>query len=271
MRDKVEIAFRRQVRASWLEQGMALCSHNVPWSEARGILSDRVAAENPGKETIRKVLEHIRRIWFEPPKDSIPLHQHALSIFRADGSPENRLILNWGMAIAAYPFVGSVGEALGRQLKLQPEVKRATVQSRLREQYGDRDFVNRITRYNVSSFLEWGIIDEIKPRGVYIAGAKVRARSTEIVAWLMEAIMISRATSQMAFGKLSHHPILFPLSLETFNAATLRSNPRLVVTREGLNEEFVLLRMNSNEATQLNLNPLDSSDANKNGQLNFCP
>jgi hypothetical protein len=251
MREKVEIAFRRQVRANWLEQGMALSSQHLPWSEAREILSDKVAAENPGKETIRKVLEHIRRIWFEPPKDSVPLQQQALRIFRADGSPENRLILNWGMAIAAYPFVGSVAEALGRQLKLQQEAKRATVQSRLREQYGDRDFVNRITRYNVSSFLEWGVIDETKPRGVYVAGPKIRPRSPDTVAWIMEAILISRTTSQMAFGKLSHHPILFPLDLETFNASVLRSNPRLKVVREGLNEEFVFIDGNSNEADRL--------------------
>jgi hypothetical protein len=254
MREKVEIAFRRQVPANWLEQGLALSSHQVPWCEAREILSDRVAAENPGKETIRKVLEHIRRIWFEPPQDSVLLQQHALSLFRSDSSRETRLILNWGMAIAAYPFVGSVAEALGRQLKLQQEAKRATVQSRLREQYGDRDFVNRITRYNVSSFLDWGVIVESKPRGIYRAGPRVNLRSSDVVAWLMEAILISRGISQMAFGKLSNHPILFPINLESFNTSVVRSNSRLSVAREGLNEEFVFLSIGEKELGYRNIN-----------------
>jgi hypothetical protein len=248
MREKIEVAFRRKVRGSWLDRGLALSAQNLPWSEARELLSERIVAENPGKETVRKVLEHIRRIWFEPPEDSVALQSNALCIFRANDARETRLLLNWGMAIAAYPFVGSVAEALGRQLKLQQEANRMTIQRRLREQYGDRDFVNRVTRYNVSSFLEWGVIAETKVPGVYVAGPKIQPRSPDLVAWMMEAILISRGKQQMAFSKLSHHPILFPLNLETFNGSALRSIPRLKVVREGLNEEFVFTDVNRIEA-----------------------
>src|SRR5437899_2978969 len=118
MRDKIEIAFRRKVRAVWLEQGLALAAKNLSWKEAKVSLAKEIAAENAGAETIRKGLEHIRRIWFEPPTDSIALRSQALELFRADNSRNTRFLLNWGMAIAAYPFVGSVGEALGRLLKL---------------------------------------------------------------------------------------------------------------------------------------------------------
>ena len=96
----------------------------------------------------------------------------ALELFLVDNSRDARFLLNWGMTIAAYPFVGSVGEALGRLLKLQNEARRTDVQRRLREQYGDRDFVNRITRYVISSFLDWGVIAETKDGGVYIPGAE---------------------------------------------------------------------------------------------------
>src|ERR1700754_213841 len=154
MRAKIEIAFRRKVRAVWLEQGLALAANEVTWKDARVYLAKEIGAENAGAETIRKALEHIRRIWFDPPTDSIALRSQALELFRADNSRNTRFLLNWGMTIAAYPFVGSVGEALGRLLKLQNEARRADVQRRLREQYGDRDFVNRITRYNISSFLD---------------------------------------------------------------------------------------------------------------------
>jgi hypothetical protein len=249
MREKIEIAFRRQVRRKWLDQGLALSAQHVPWSEARIILADRVGAENPGKETIRKVLEHIRRIWFEPPADAVSLQHHAVDLFRLDSSPENRLILNWGMAVAAYPFIGSVAEALGRQFKLHQRAERSTVQSRLREQYGDRDFVNRITRYNVSSFLEWGIIAESKPRGTYVANGQTIVRSPSVFSWLTEAIMISRGLTQVSFSTIVHHPILFPFASEIFNASTLQKNPSLTVVREGLHEEYVVLNLNSGEAT----------------------
>ncbi len=241
MRTKIEIAFRRKIRAVWLEQGMALAAQDLAWQDAKPALAEAVAAENPGAETIRKVLEHVRRIWFEPPDNCIALRSAALSLFRANGSPATRTLLNWGMAIAAYPFVGSVGEALGRLLNLQHEAQRADIQRRLREQHGDRDFVNRITRYDVSSFLDWDVIAETKKAGVYLPGKQVQPRNAEQVAWLAETVLISRGESQMPFSQLYHHPLLFPIRRETSNASVFRANPRLRVERQSLNEEFVFL------------------------------
>src|SRR5438105_596044 len=134
MRAKTEIVFRRKVRAIWLDQGLALAAQDVPWEEAKNVLTGQVAAENPGVETIRKVLEHVRRIWFDPPADSASLRSAALDFFRMANTPANRLLLNWGMAIAAYPFVGSVAETIGRLLRLQRQASTADIQRRLREQ-----------------------------------------------------------------------------------------------------------------------------------------
>jgi hypothetical protein len=240
MRTKVEIAFRRKVRAIWLDKGIALAAQNLAWQDAKQALVESVAPENPGAETIRKVLEHVRRIWFTPPENCIDLRTAALALFRAGDSPATRTLLNWGMVIAVYPFVGSVGEALGRLLKLQQEAHRTDVQRRLREQYGDRDFVSRITRYDVSSFLDWGVIVETRKAGVYLPGKQVQPRNAEQLAWLAEAVLISRGETQMALSKLRNHPALFSFNLTELNASILQSNQRLCVRRESLNKEFVL-------------------------------
>ena len=241
MQAKIEIAFRRKVRAVWLDHGLALAAQDVPWPTAKPTLASEVAADNSGAETIRKALEHVRRIWFDTPPLACALRADALKHFHADHSPATRRLLNWGMAIAAYPFVGSVAEACGRLLKLQQEANRADIQRRLREQHGDRDFVNRITRYNISSFLDWNVIAESKKRGIYTAGKPIKATSPELVAWLAEAVLLSRRETQMKFSQLCHHPMLFAVALPALNASVLRSNPRLRVTRQSLNEEFVCL------------------------------
>ena len=241
MRAKVEIVFRRKVRAIWLEQGLALAAQGAAWSDAKPELAKEIAAENSGTVTISKVLEHIRRIWFEPPDDALALRADALRLHQPDASPETRLLLNWGMAIAAYPFVGSAGEVFGRLLKLQKEAHRADVQRRLREQYGDRDFVNRIARYTVSSFLDWGIIVETKPKGIYLSGKQAKPKKTEQMGWLAEALLISRGKTQMGLSELCNHPALFPFALDKLNAAVLQHNPRLRVERQSLNQEFVFL------------------------------
>ena len=244
-RSKVEIAFRRKVRAVWLDHGIALAAQGLTWADAKPALVEPVAAENPGTETIRKVLEHVRRIWFEPPDNCVPLRAAALNLFRANDSPATRTLLNWGMAIAAYPFVGSVAETLGRLLKLQSNANRANIQRRLREQYGDRDYVSRITRYDVSSFLDWGVIIETKQSGVYHSTKPIRPQSGDQLAWLVEALLISRNKSQIAFPEICNHPALFPIALETLNIFQLQDSPHLRVERQSLNQEFIFLGLPS--------------------------
>lgn len=241
MRPKVQIAFRRKVRAVWLERGLDLAAGGRSWPEAKAVLAMEIAAENPGAETIRKVLEHIRRIWFDSPPECRGLRDDALRIYRASHGPEVVLLLIWGMAICSYPFVGSVAETLGRLLRLQPDALRADVQRRMREQHGDRDFVSRITRYNISSFLDWGVIVETKDGGAYRAARTAKPRSHEHTAWLLEAVLISRNVAQMPLSQITHHPLLFPIVCEEFNTTFLRSNPRLRSTRQGLSEEWIAL------------------------------
>jgi hypothetical protein len=240
---KVEIVFRRKVRSIWLEEGAALAAKGLPWDEAKPVLIEPIAAENPGAETIRKVLEHIRRIWFEPPGNCAELRSTALEMVRSDNSPVTQNLLTWGMTIAAYPFVGSAAEVVGRLLKLQKQARRTDIQRRLREQYGDRDFVNRIARYTVSSFLDWGVLLETKPKGVYFAGKQTTPKSQKHLAWLAEAAMISRDKTQIGLSELCNHPALFPFVLDNLNAIVLQSNPRIRVERQSLNQEVVFLKV----------------------------
>lgn len=245
-RPATEIVFRRKVRAAWLGHGLALAAQGTSWVDAKPALVAIIAEENSGAETIRKVLEHIRRIWFEPPANCAHLHASALALFRSSDSPTSRAVLDWGMSIAAYPFVGSVGESLGRLMKLQNAADRSSIQRRLREQYGDRPYVDRITRYTISSFLDWNVITEVKRSGVYTVGSKSTVNKADHLAWLIEAVLISRGRPQMGIAELSSHPILFPFTLDALNASSLLSNPRLRIERQSLNMEYVFLVGNPN-------------------------
>jgi len=232
-----EIVFRRKVRMLWLEQALALAASGADWESARAALEPEVAAENAGKETIRKVLEHIKRIWFDPPPEAAALLQDAHVLSRR---PEiSAKLLCWGMAIAAYPFVGSVAENLGRLIRLQGKAPREDVQRRMREQYGDREYVNRITRYTISSFLDWGVVDEEGRSGDYLPGSVMRLASAEMMAWLIEALMISRSRTQLMLSEVFSHPVLFPVSMEAFNQQMLPVDSRLKIGRQGLNQDFI--------------------------------
>lgn len=243
MQSRNDIGFGKKVRARWLDSALAQAAKGVPFEQAKDALGRDIAADNSGPEAIRKIQTALKRVWFTPPDYCRALHAAGLDLFRRDATPATRFILNWGMTIAAYPFVGDVAEALGRLLRLQGEARRADVDRRVKEQRGDRGFVSRIARVNVSSFLDWGVVVATKTAGIYRPGSQVQPEKQEQLAWLSEAVMISRGASQMAFSQLCHHPILFPVKLGAFNASVLRASPRLRIERQNLNDDFVFLNM----------------------------
>jgi hypothetical protein len=128
-------------------------------------------------------------------------------------------------------------------MKLQKEAHIADVLRRVREQHGDRAFVKRITQYDISSFLDWGVVSETKQRGVYQLAKLIRPQNGDQLAWLAEAVLISRNKSQIAFSELCTHPALFPIALDTLNISHLQDRPRLRVERQSLNQEFVFLEV----------------------------
>src|ERR1035437_3398571 len=167
MQSRNDIGFGKKIRACWLESALEQAARGMTFDQAKEALAKEISTDNTGAEAIRKILTGLKRVWFTPPDYCRALRDAALDLFRHDNSPATRLLLSWGMAVAAYPFVGDVAETLGRLLKLQGEARRADIERRVREQHGDRAFVSRIGRYNVSSFLDWGVIAEAKRKGIY--------------------------------------------------------------------------------------------------------
>ena len=245
MQHKKDIGFGKKIRAKWLDSALGSAAEGKCFEAIKEDLTREIAAENPGPEAVRKILACINRVWFNPPDYCRQLHQDGLRFFRLGKASEIKGFLHWGMSIAAYPFVGSVAESIGRFVKLQGEARIADIARRLGERFGDRDFVQRIARYNVSSFLDWGAIAETKIKGVYVAGKLPPPKSHEQLAWLIEAILHTSDEAQFPFSQLSHNPMLFPFRTQTFSAFHLRCNPRLRIVRHGLNEEWVSIESSS--------------------------
>jgi len=236
---KKDIGFNRKVKADWLKEALQLTASGIPRDEAESILKNKIAKVNPGKETIRKVFIYLNRVWIDPPNYCRGLRDDGIEIFIKKPSPDTAFILNWGMCIASYPFIGYVAEATGRLLRLQSEVHAVQVNQRIREKFGDRYFVNRSVRYNLSTFLDLGALKQGTKKGLYVKGNVYRPKSDIEISWLIEAVIHMQANGNLPFTHLSQHGALFPFNLNDLSANLLKKNPRIEIFRHGLNEELV--------------------------------
>lgn len=241
-RNKFDIGFGKKIRALWLDLSLEHAASERTFSQAKDELIELVRRDNRGTDAIRKVLVCLNRVWFEPPDYCRATRDAGLKIFLESRTPQTRLLLNWGMAVAAYPFIGSVAESVGRLLKLQGTARISDIKRRMSERFGDRDFVRRVVRYDVSSFLDWGVLSETKAKGEYIAGSVVPVNQSNLAAWLSEAILHTRIEASLPLGQLRQHPMLFPFKLSETDVGSSKVNPRLHTLRHGHTEELVMLR-----------------------------
>jgi hypothetical protein len=243
-RNKFDIGFGKKIRALWLDLSLEHAASGRSFSQVKDELIGVVRRDNPGSDAIRKVLVCLNRVWFEPPNYCRVTRDAGLKIYLESRTPQTRLLLNWGMAVAAYPFVGAVAETVGRLLKLQGTFGISDIKRRMNERFGDRDFVRRIVRYDVSSFLDWGVLSETKIKGEYIAGNLVSVDQPNQMAWLSEAILHSQNETSLPIAQLRQHPMLFPFKVREMEFGLSNANPRLHTLRHGHTEDLVMLREN---------------------------
>lgn len=242
VRKKVDIGFNRRVRASWLTETLRLTASGAAIDETEASLKEKIALENQGKETIRKVFVYLNRVWVQPPDYCIALRDEALEMFRLRPDADTAFLVNWGMCLAAYPFIAHVAEATGRLLRLQDEARAAQVNLRIRERFGDRHFVYRSVRYNLSTFLESGALQEGKKPGIYLRGRIMKPRNAKEIAWLIEALLHSQDDTNLSLQQIAAHGALFPFDLADLSLAALKPNVHLEIFRHGLSENLIGLR-----------------------------
>jgi hypothetical protein len=242
IRKKVDIGFNRRVRASWLTETLRLIAAGVAGDDIETNLKEQIALENRGKETVRKVFIYLNRVWIKPPDYCTALRDEALEMFRHRPDADSAFLLNWGMCMAAYPFIAHVAEATGRLLRLQGEAHASQVNVRIRERFGDRHFVYRSVRYNLSTFLESGALQKSKKPGIYLRGRVMKPRDAKEIAWIVEALLHSQDEVNLSLPLILVHAALFPIDLSALNLGTLKANVRLEIFRHGLSESLIGLR-----------------------------
>jgi hypothetical protein len=246
MNRPMQVGFSQRIQLDWLERtaSLLLLGHTKGEIQTalqemlQGRLSVGGTAERGNRE---KAISILLKIWVTVPRE--------LTWFRNDGLAHlNRLFLtdhlavHWGMTIAVYPFVGVVAEAVGRLLPLQGSCVAVQVQRRVREQLGERETVARAARRVLRCFIDWGVLQETKEKGVYHAVPVRSITDKKLAAWLIEATLLASGSQVALLKAVTQTPMLFPFSIGPLSMSNLDGHDRLEWLPQGLDEEMVMLR-----------------------------
>jgi hypothetical protein len=236
------IGFSQRIQLDWLEDTaqMVLAGQDKAQitTSLRERLSDKVSVGGDAERSNReKAITILLRTWLLVPERLQPFRDEGLRFLRA--LPRDRhLAVHWGMVMVIYPFWGAVAETAGRLGHLQGTFAPALVQRRMRERFGERETVARAARRVLRSFIDWGVLQEADGKGIYRLATPRPVDESNLVAWLVEAVLISNGSQSMPVQLATQTPMLFPFRL----IPSITTSPRLELYRQGLDEDIVMLR-----------------------------
>ena len=244
---QAQIGFSQRIRLEWFEQtaNMILAGNDKTAinDSLQAFLEDKVSAGNQAARGSReKVITILLKTWLTVPRELEQLREDGLKILRGLAR-KDRIVVHWGMALAAYPFWGAVAAHTGRLLRLQGTAAAAHVQRRVKEEYGERETASRAARRVLRSFIDWGVLKETHDKGVYDQGQLYAVEEPKLIAWMVEASLHSRLNGAANVRDLIDSPSIFPFHMAHVAAEHVVSlSPRLDVLRHGLDDNLVMLR-----------------------------
>ena len=242
-----QIGFSQRVRLEWFEQtaNLVLAGNDraTITDVLRSYLEDRFTVDGQVPSGNRdKVITLLSKTWLNAPGELQALQADGLKIL--EELPRNyHIAVHWGMVMAIYPFWGSVAAQTGRLLRLQDTVSAAHVQRRIREQYGERETVERAARRILRSFIDWDVLQDTSKKGIYARARRISVRAPELITWLVEASLHAHTNGAAHSKELLDGPVMFPFQLEHLSAEQLASlSPRLDILRHSLDDDLIMLR-----------------------------
>ncbi len=246
-RRQQQVGIDRLIRLRWLEETANLAISGLDRTRMKEILQDILAPDFPASKpdvrgSLSKTITILMKTWVLVPTGLDELRDRGLILLKTFDR-KMHLPVHWGMLMSVYPFWGSTASHTGRLLRLQGSVAATQVQRRLCEQYGERETVSRRVRYALRSFIDWGVLEDTGAQGIYEAKPPVMVDDAQIIAWLVEAFLHSRAKRSATLKELFDNPCFFPFLLKPMRATELAATSTgIEILRHGLDDDLVMLR-----------------------------
>lgn len=243
------IGIKQSVRLEWMQKSCELVREGRDEKEIRDELRDYLS-ERMGRGTIEKRSETacsfsismLMKIWVAPDAELLPLRDAGLD-FIEKASEDEKMAIHFCMLSAAYPFWYNVSKQIGLLLRLQERVTVQQIIQRTKEYYGDRQTVDRNTRFVIRSLYYWNLLLETDSPGCYRKGMVIDIIPDSLNTWILEAQLHSLSNGKAILSTLHNDLALFSFNTKKFNGTIIRkNNDRVDVFQSGLSDEIIMIR-----------------------------
>lgn len=243
------IGIKQSVRLEWLQKSCDLVREGWDEKEIRAELREYLS-ERMGRGAIEKRSETacnfsismLMKIWVSPDEELLPLRDAGLDLLEK-ATDDEKTAIHFCMLSSAYPFWYNVSKQIGLLLRLQERVTVQQIVQRTKEYYGDRQTVDRNTRFVIRSLYYWNLLLETDSPGCYSKGMVIDILPDSLNAWILEAQLHTSSNGKAILSTLQNDMALFSFKTKKLNGTIIRkNNDRVEVLQSGLSDEIIMIR-----------------------------
>jgi hypothetical protein len=230
-----QIGFDRFISIEWAASALAVRAGTASLDE----LNQALDAANLGTAARKKTRTVLNRLWLAPRPELTDFADRGAELYQR--LPDSSIpVLNWGMAIATYPFFGKVAELIGRLSSLQGDCTSAEVHRRMSEAYGEREGTKRMTNMVIQTQASWGAIERVDKGKRLVRLAPRTIADEDLIAWLIEAVLrySGKAVSVSALQSMA---VIYPFVLGGSPAFVASTRPHLELLTDGSSTQTITL------------------------------
>lgn len=205
------VGFDRYVEKEWMDQAAKLVLAENSLNDINEKLDEYLQPFIAGETSRRKTKNILTATWAKSQPVEATYKKQAALLFEKANKQE-RLLLHYGVSIAAYPFFMGLNKILGRLFKLQDEVTHAEFYRRVIETVGDRDSIKRAAARYLQSLIEWGVLEQSSKASVK-PSSKIQVTSSDVITWLYASILFSTDKDRLSIDDITSDPCWFPFEI----------------------------------------------------------
>ncbi|MDD3893612.1 MAG: hypothetical protein PHU36_01120 [Syntrophomonadaceae bacterium] len=234
------IGMDKKVELEGLEQLAFGLKEHKACTDLKEALDNFLRGKINGKESRRKQLNVLMRIWVSVPTEHEQLRDRALT-FLSTTTTRERLALHWGLCLLAFELFRDVASILGKLFNLKDESNLSQVHNRIVESWGDRTTLIYAVQRMLRSMANWGVLQEAEKKGLYKPAKKIRLEDKDLKLWLMECYLTCIEQKAISLQSINEAPALFPFVVD-IKLGDLMNSDSYEVNRQGLDVDVVELR-----------------------------
>jgi hypothetical protein len=238
------IGIKQVIRYEWMNYTVSLLKSGFGKEEIRKELQHYLATKKGNGETgdraeytMSLAVTLLMNTWISPKPELIDLRDRLLKLIDME---DFESVCHWAMVTSVYPFWFSMSYVFGSLFKLQEQIKKSQVMSRTYEILGERNTIERCSRYVIRSFISWDIIKDTEKVGYYRKGKSIDITDISLASILIESMLNAIPEQRIALSSILNCPAFFLFKLPSITGSQIAQvNSNLTVEQFSVNEEFI--------------------------------